>query len=155
MNNDLREIAIRTDSGDAWENPFSHEDVAQAISTIRYINSKDLTENTYDLLTALEALHRQQPKPVKLKHKVGEDAALITCPVCWHSTIINFKLYKQFYPEWYCKYCGQRLIWGDEPAKAGRGNGKALLLGADVRDCEGGGSKCIQGLKVDFGKTKK
>ena len=39
MNNDLREIAIRTDSGDAWENPFSHEDVAQAISTIRYINS--------------------------------------------------------------------------------------------------------------------
>lgn len=53
MNNDLREIAIRTDSGDAWENPFSHEDVAQAISTIRYINSKDLTENTYDLLTAL------------------------------------------------------------------------------------------------------
>jgi len=40
MNNDLREIAIRTDSGDAWENPFSHEDV------------------------------RQQPKPVKWKHKV-------------------------------------------------------------------------------------
>lgn len=115
MNNDLREIAIRTDSGDAWENPFSHEDVAQAISTIRYINSKDLTENTYDLLIALEALHRQQPKPVKLKHKEGEDAALITCPVCWHSTITNFKLHKQFYPEWYCKHCGQRLFWGDEP----------------------------------------
>ena len=115
MNNDLREIAIRTDLGDAWENPFSHEDVAQAISTIRYINSKDLTENTYDLLTALEALHRQQPKPVKLKHKEGEDAALITCPVCWHSAIINFKLHKQFYSEWYCKHCGQRLFWGDEP----------------------------------------
>ena len=115
MNDGLREIAIKTDSGDAWENPFSHEDVAQAISTIRYINSKDLAENTYDLLTALEALHRQQPKPVKLKHKEGEDAALITCPVCWHSTIINFKLHKQFYPEWYCKHCGQRLFWGDEP----------------------------------------
>jgi len=115
MNNDLREINIKTDSGDAWENPFSHEDVAQAISTIKHINKKDLTENTYDLLTALEALLRQQPMSVKLKHKEGEDAALITCPVCWHSTIINFKLYKQFYPEWYCKYCGQRLIWGDEP----------------------------------------
>ena len=115
MNDDLREIAIRTDSGDAWENPFSHEDVAQAISTIKYIDREDLIENTYDLLTALEALLRQRPMPVKLKHKEGEDAALITCPVCWHSTITNFKLHKQFYPEWYCKHCGQRLFWGDEP----------------------------------------
>ena len=37
MNNDLREIAIRTDSGYAWENPFIYEDVTQAISTIKYI----------------------------------------------------------------------------------------------------------------------
>ena len=116
MNDDLREIAIRTDSGFAGENPFTYEDVTQAISTIKYIiNCKGLTENTYDLLTALEALHRQQPKPVKLKHKEGDDAALITCPVCEHSTIINLKLHKQFYSEWYCKHCGQRLFWGDEP----------------------------------------
>jgi len=116
MNNDLREIAIRTDSGYAWENPFIYEDVTQAISTIKYIiNCKGLTENTYDLLTALEALLRQRPMQVKLKHKEGDDAALITCPVCEHSTIINFKLRKQFYPQWYCKHCGQRLFWGDEP----------------------------------------
>ena len=46
MNDGLREIAIRTDSGDAWENPFSYEDVAQAISTIKYIDREDLIENT-------------------------------------------------------------------------------------------------------------
>ena len=57
-----------------------------------------------------EALERQNPMLVDIKHKRGEKSALITCPVCNHRTIINYKLYKNAYEEWYCKQCGQRLV---------------------------------------------
>ena len=109
-----RQIDARTNKGDEWVNPFTKEFVSRALEKYEHY-SADIDEATdnekWRWNLVIEALERQYPMAVWWTRKEGEKTALYTCPVCEHRTITNAELHKEFYPEWYCKYCGQRLYW--------------------------------------------
>lgn len=98
-----------------YEDELTPEDIKKAVNTIHRINHMDIDGvNPYDLLTAIVALDRQYPMVVWVKHKEGEESALLTCPTCNIRVITNYEAHREHYKEWCCKQCGQRLIWRDD-----------------------------------------
>ena len=69
-----------------------------------------VTETFADWLDDLtENIKHRELLPVKIKHKKGDEAGIITCPSCETRTIINLELYEHNYEKWYCKRCGQGM----------------------------------------------
>ena len=106
MNNDLREIAIRTDSGDAWENPFS-QGVGKTGEEVDEQLIKLLQSDKYQkLLKRIES----SPK-MPIERWTGDEREII-CPacksyICYPEDIKTIDLkYRQF-----CGACGQKLNW--------------------------------------------
>lgn len=88
--------------------------------SIEYFNKKILSEvgsqgysryYYYDL--AIESLNKQCPTKCKVEYVKGQKSAKVQCPICDRKLIVNYKHHKEYYREWYCKRCGQRLIWGE------------------------------------------
>lgn len=97
------------------DNLIAKEDIGRAVAAIQRIKHMDLDGiNPHDLLTAIEALDRQYPQAAIMKHKPGEEAALIECNSCGWRLIANYELYKTEHPTWYCKQCGQLCAMPDE-----------------------------------------
>ena len=62
-----------------------------------------------ELCDCINALEKQLLEDAIVNYHKGDISALIICPMCTRSIIVNIELYKESNDEWYCKDCGQKL----------------------------------------------